>query len=62
MTTPKAKFLEVIRRMPDDSTYDDFIEQLLLLMKVERGLEQAERGEVLSAEEVKAKLSKWLPN
>ena len=61
MTTPKINSLELIQRMPEDSTYDDCIEQLFLLMKVERALQQAERGEVLTAEQVRAKLSRWLP-
>ncbi len=58
--TTKEKILKVVTELPDDASMEDAIERLMLLAKIERGLEQAERGETISHQEVKERLSKWL--
>ncbi len=56
--TKKQKVLEVVRRLPDDATFDDAIERILFLAKIEKGREQADRGETISHDEVKQRFQK----
>jgi hypothetical protein len=45
--TNKETILALIRRLPDNVTIEEVIDCLYLLHKVEIGLAQAERGEVM---------------
>ncbi len=47
----KEKILTVIQSLPDEVSIDEAIDRLYLLSKVERGLEQADAGEVTGHEE-----------
>lgn len=55
--TAKQKILQAMERLPDDTTLEDAIERLCFLAKVEEGLRQSERGEVLSHDEAKQRLT-----
>lgn len=50
--TTKEKILAVVETLPDDVSYDDAIEQLEVLRRIERGLAQADRGEVIDHDEL----------
>ena len=56
----KQEILEAIQKLPDDATYDDAISELEYLRKIERGLAQANAGQLIPHEEVKKRLAKWL--
>ena len=58
--TIKAKVENMIHQLPDDSTYDDIMERLYLLYKIEKGISQANSGQMHSTEEATQQLSKWL--
>ena len=45
--TTKQQILEVVNDLPEDARYDEVIDRLYLLRKVEIGLSQADRGEVI---------------
>ena len=49
--TKKDKILAVVESLPDDVSYDDAIERLDLLRRIEFGLAQADRGEVVDHDE-----------
>ena len=49
--TKKDKILAVVESLPDDVSYDDAIERLDLLRRIELGLAQADRGEVVDHDE-----------
>jgi hypothetical protein len=53
----KSEMVRVIQELPDDATFEDAMERLYFLAKIERGLEQSE-GETIPHEEVKAKFLK----
>lgn len=55
--TAKQKILQAMEGLPDDTTLEDAIERLCFLAKVEEGLRQSERGEVLSHDEAKQRLT-----
>jgi predicted transcriptional regulator len=54
--TAKDRILEALKDLPHDATYDDAIERLVFLAKVEEGLAQLDAGQGLPHEEVKRRL------
>jgi predicted transcriptional regulator len=56
----KQQILKAIEELPDDAGVEEALDRLYLLYKVERGLRQADRGELFSQEEVRRRMAKWL--
>ena len=56
----KQLALESIRRRPEDASLDVIAERLEFLAALRKGLDQIERGETVSHEEVKRRLATWL--
>jgi predicted transcriptional regulator len=52
----KERLLEVVQGLPSDATVEDAMERLYFVSKVEKGLAQAEAGQTMSHEQVKARL------
>lgn len=57
-TTTKQKVLEAVQKLPADATVEDAIERLYFLLKVERGLTQADAGETVPHAQAKARLTR----
>jgi len=51
--TTKDRILEALRDLPADATYDDAIERIVFLAKIEEGLAQLDAGESIPHEEIK---------
>lgn len=51
--------LDVIRKLPADSTFDDIRERIEFIAGVRKGLDEIERGEVVPLDEVEKKIDKW---
>ena len=58
--TAKEKAVQAVQALPDDASIEDAMERLLLLAKIERGLQQADAGELIPHEKVKERMAKWL--
>ena len=58
--TAKEIIIQAVEALPDETTFEEAMERLLFLAKVERGIQQADAGETISHTEVKERLSKWL--
>ena len=58
--TIKEKVQKIVNNLPDDASIEEAMQRLLLLAKVERGIEQADAGQTLSHEQAKEKMAKWL--
>ena len=58
--TIKEKALRAIQDLPDDADYQAVAERLDFIKAVDEGLKQAESGQTLSADQVRARLSRWL--
>ena len=56
----REKVLEVIRQLPDKFSADEVIDRIILLEKIEIGLQQSEEGRVTPDEELASKLPEWL--
>jgi predicted transcriptional regulator len=57
----REKIIEAIKAMPEErfQDIDSVIEEILLLEKIEKGLEAVKKGEVLSEEEIDKEIEKW---
>ncbi len=55
----KVKLREQIDRLPDEFSIDELIEKLILIEKIENGMEQSEKGEVISDDEMEKEIEKW---
>jgi predicted transcriptional regulator len=55
----KEKIISEIQRLPDSVTIDEIMDQIILLEKIDKGLAQADKGQVLSEEELDKKISSW---
>lgn len=60
MKSAKRHALEIINNLPENVSYDEIMEKLFVVQKVEDGLKDIAEGKVLSQEEVKKRLAQWL--
>lgn len=58
-TLTKEKISQMLEQLPNSFTLDDLIERLLLIEKVEEGIQQAEDGKIIRQADVKEKIAKW---
>jgi len=56
----KQQILKAIEELPDDASVEDAIDRLYLLYKIDRGVRQADRGELISQEEARQQMARWL--
>ena len=56
----KEQMLKAIEELPDDATIEDALERLSLLYKIERGQKQADNGALVTQEEARQRMAKWL--
>ena len=59
MQTAKQEAQELLRNLPDDSSYEDIQYHLYVLEKVRRGETRAESEGTVSHQEALDRLSKW---
>ena len=56
----KKELLKSFKTMPDHFEAEEAIEKIVLLEKIRIGMEQSASGKVISEEQVKKRLTKWL--
>ena len=56
----KQQMLKAIEELPDDANIVDALERLYLLYKIDREIKQADAGELISQEESRQRMAKWL--
>jgi len=60
LSSAKEATLRLVDRLDDDVSFEDIIYELYVLEKIQRGMKDAEAGRVVSHEEAKERLSRWL--
>ena len=58
--TTKQKVIKAVQSLPEDASYEDAMERLLFLAKIEKGIQQADAGQTVSHDKIKQKMKKWL--
>ena len=56
----KEKILQTLKDLPDTFSIDELFDRIVLLNKIEIGLEQSNSGQVNTTDQAKDKLKKWL--
>ena len=56
----KDKIIQGLQKLPDSVTIDDILDQIMLVEKIEKGLEQSEKNQVVHDDELDNRLRKWL--
>ena len=59
MATAKEHITEIIKRHPDDSSYDDIIRELAFDLMVQRGLRDSDEQRTISNEEMERRIKTW---
>lgn len=57
--TIKEKVLKAVEELPSTVTYEDVMERLYMLYKVEQGLRQIDAGQGIPHEDAKKQIKKW---
>ena len=57
--TVRDRVLRAVGEMPDGATYDDVMERIYMLQKIERGRRQIEAGEGVPHEEARRQMKRW---
>ena len=60
MQSTKENILSVIKNLPNDATYDDVMEALYVNHKIDVGIEQLEKGNSLTLDQLRERLKPWL--
>ena len=58
--TTKDAIIELIRRLPDDVTVDDVMQELYIRRSIEEGLRELDEGKGIAHEEVKQRLARQI--
>ncbi len=56
----KEEVIEMLRRLPDDLTYQDILYHVYVLEQIKEGLESVQSGPHYSQEEIEAQVKEWL--
>lgn len=60
MATAKDEVRQLLDDLPEDASYEDIQYRIYVRQKVEKSLTEAEQGEVVSHEEARKRLARWL--
>jgi hypothetical protein len=58
--TTKDKVISSLNKLPDDVTIDDILDQIILIEKIEKGIDQSNNNQIIPDEELDQRLGKWL--
>jgi hypothetical protein len=58
MTTKEA-IVKAMRELPEDTSYEEAIERLYVLLKIEKGIAAADAGDKVPLAEARKLASKW---
>ena len=56
----KQEILKAIEELPDGANVEDAMERLYLLYKIYKGIKQADAGELVTQDEARRRMAKWL--
>jgi len=59
MATAKEAFLHTLEQQPDDSSYDELLEELALKKMIDAGLSDVDLGKTTSNKEMKDAIASW---
>ena len=60
MKTGKEEVLELLDQLPEDASLEDIQYHIYVRQKIQKGLDAASEGKVISQEEVARRMARWL--
>ena len=60
MKTAKDEIRELLELLPEESSLEDIQYHIYVRQKIQKGLEAAGEGKVISQEEVERRMARWL--
>ena len=60
MSAVKEIVEEILEQLPDNTTLEEVQYRLFIMQKIEQGLADVDAGNVVSHEEAKQRMQKWL--
>ena len=58
-SSAKQTVEDIVTEMPEDSSYDEILEELLMNRMIERGLADVEAGRTISDDEMAKTIESW---
>ncbi len=55
----KSTIIHTLNELPEEFNLDDFLERLIVIEKIDEGLEEAKTGQTISHDKVKKMVAKW---
>jgi hypothetical protein len=55
----KEKIKEMLSEFPDNVIIEDFIDRIIITAKIEKALDQVEKGDYMTSEELDEEIKKW---
>jgi len=55
----KEKVINTVKGMSEEFHLDDLVEKLILIQKVEEGIEAVEAGKTITTQELRNEMKKW---
>ena len=60
MGKPKEEVRALLESLPEDASYEDIQYHIYVRQSIQRGIEEADRGNLVSQEEIERRMAKWL--
>ncbi len=55
----KRKVMNTISNLPEKFSLDELVEKMIVLEKIEKGIEDSDSDNILNEEELEAKIREW---
>ncbi len=55
----KTNVIKTLARFPDNFSIDELVDEMILLDKIERGIQDADDGKVISENELDKRIEEW---
>jgi len=55
----KTSVIKTITRFPDNFSIDELVDKMILLEKIEKGIQDADNGRVITDDELEKQIEEW---
>ena len=59
MSTAKEQITELVKKQPDDCSYDEIVRVLAFELMVQRGLQDSDEGRTIANDEMRHRIKTW---
>ena len=56
----KQQILKGMEDLPEEASVEDAIDRLYLLYKIDKGVSQADQGQLITQDEARQRMARWL--